>query len=396
LIAILDPFAGISGDMTLGALVDLGGDAAWLHELPARLGFSDVSVKIEKVKRCSLAATKVDFEIPHGHSESSDGHHHGRTVARLKQIVSEAPLSGTVIEKATAAFDLVGEAEGRAHGVAPDDVHLHEVGAIDAVLDIVGAIEGFERLGVNGIYNLPVAVGTGWAKMTHGTMPVPAAATATLLEGVTVTASAPVEGEATTPTGAALIRVLSQGSPPVRWRMKQNSWGAGGRDPENYPNALRLILAEAAEEAGAVEVIATEIDDLRPEYIEPLRKAVFAQGALDCVIWPTHGKKGRLTLRLEALVTQDVAGNVIEALFANSTTAGVRRWPALRNTLARREFRVELEGGCGVSVKVWDGPGGTRLKAEYDDVLKASAELGIPALDVARLAEKQAEAQLNL
>ena len=382
--------------MTLGALVDLGGDPAWLHELPVRLGLPDVSVRIEKVKRCSLAATKVDFEIPHDHSESSGGHHHGRTVARLKQMVREAPLAETVIEKATAAFDLVGDAEGRAHGVSPDDVHLHEVGAIDAVLDIVGSIEGFERLGVSAVYNLPVAVGTGWAKMAHGTMPVPAAATATLLEGVTVTSGPPVEGEATTPTGATLIRVLSGGSPPVRWRMKQNSWGAGGRDPKSYPNALRLILAEVAEEAGAVEVVATEIDDLRPEYVEPLRQAIFAQGALDCVVWPTHGKKGRVSLRLEALVTPDVAGAVIEVLFANSTTAGVRRWPAIRNTLARSDFRVELEGGCGVSVKVWDGPGGTRLKAEYDDVLKASEVLGLPALEVARLAEKKAEARLGL
>ncbi len=380
--------------MTLGALVDLGGDPTWLRELPVRLGFPNVSVKIEKVKRCSLAATKVDFEIPHDHSESDHGHHHGRTVAKLKQLIREAPLSDTVIEKATAAFHLVGEAEGRAHGVSPEDVHLHEVGAIDAVLDIVGAIEGFERLGVSGVYNLPVAVGTGWAKMAHGKMPVPAAATATLLEGVTVSSAAPVVGEATTPTGATLIRVLSRGAPPPRWRVRQNSWGAGGRDPKEYPNALRLILAEGAEEAGTVEIVATDIDDLQPEYVEPLRQAVFARGALDCVVWPTYGKKGRMSLRLEALVTSELVDDVIQTLFANSTTAGVRRWPALRNTLLRREFRVELEGGCGVSVKVWDGPGGARLKAEYEDVLKASVQLGLPALQVAWLAERQAESQL--
>ncbi len=382
--------------MTLGALVDLGGDPAWLHDLPVRMGLLDVSVRIERVKRCSLAATKVDFEIPQDHSESTGGHHHGRTVAGLKQLVREAPLSESVIEKATAAFELLGEAEGRAHGVSPDDVHLHEVGAIDAVLDIVGSIEGFERLGVSGVYNLPVSVGNGWAEMAHGTMPVPAAATATLLEGVTVTSGPPVAGEATTPTGATLIRVLSRGAPPVRWRMKQNSWGAGGRDPRSYPNALRLMLAEVADEAGEVEVVATDIDDIRPEYVDPLRKAILEQGALDCVIWPTHGKKGRVSLRLEALVMSDAVEGVIEALFANSTTAGIRRWHALRNTLPRREFRVELEVGCGVSVKVWEGPGGPRLKAEYDDVLKASAQLGLPALEVARLAERKAEAQLSI
>jgi uncharacterized protein (TIGR00299 family) protein len=395
LIAILDPFAGISGDMTLGALVDLGGDATWLRELPARLGFPEVSVKIETVTRCSLAATKIDFEIPHDHSELHQGHHHGRSVGKLKRLISAAPLSSEVIAKATRAFDLVGEAEGRAHGVSPDEVHLHEVGAIDAVLDIVGAIEGFERLGVNGVYNLPVAVGTGWANMAHGMMPVPAAATATLLEGVTVSSVAPVQGEATTPTGATLIRVLSQGTPPPTWRMMQNSWGAGGRDPKEYPNALRLILAESAAEAGTVEIIATDIDDLQPEYVEPLRQAVFARGALDCVVWPTYGKKGRVSLRLEALVTPNVADDVIETVFANSTTAGVRRMPALRNTLVRRQFRVELEGGCGVSVKVLEGPGGTRCKAEYEDVLEASAQLGLPAFEVARLVEEQAESQMS-
>jgi uncharacterized protein (TIGR00299 family) protein len=300
-----------------------------------------------------------------------------------------------VIEKAEAAFDLLEKAEGEVHGVEADAVHLHEVGAIDAVLDIVGAIEGFERLGVSEVYNLPVAVGNGWVDIAHGKMPIPAAATARLLEGVTVSSGPPVEGEATTPTGATLIRVLSRGAPPARWRMKQNSWGAGGRDPKSYPNALRLLLAEVAHEAGAVEIVATDMDDLRPEYIEPLREAIMARGALDCVVWPTHGKKGRVSLRLEALVTSDVADDVIEALFANSTTAGVRRWPALRNTLARREFQVELQGKCGVSVKVWDGMGGVRLKAEYDDVLRAAAELDLPPLEVARLAEKLAEARLN-
>ena len=381
--------------MTLGALVDLGGDPAWLHELPARLGFTDVSVRIAKVKRCSVDATKVDFEIPHHHSESTGGHHHGRTVAGIKELIRQASLSGAVIEKAEAAFDLLGEAEGKAHGVEPDAVHLHEVGAIDAVLDIVGAIEGFGRLGVSEVYNLPVALGNGWVKIAHGKMPIPAAATARLLEGVTVSSGPPVEGEATTPTGATLIRVLSRGAPPVRWRMKRNSWGAGGRDPVSYPNALRLLLAETADEAGVVEVVATDIDDFRPEYVEPLREAIMARGALDCVVWPTHGKKGRVSLRLEVLVTSDVADDVIEALFANSTTAGVRRWPALRNTLARQEFRVELQGGCGVSVKVWDGPGGVRFKPEYDDVLRAAAKLDIPPLEVARLAERLAEARLS-
>ncbi len=394
-IAILDPFAGISGDMTLGALADLGEDPAWLRELPSRLGLADVTVRIEKVTRCSVDATKVEFEIPHSHSESDTKHHHGRTIGTIKELISHAPVSEPVKKRAMAAFDLLGEAEGRVHGVEPDAVHLHEVGAIDAVLDIVGAMEGFERLGVDGVFNLPVAVGNGWVQIAHGNMPIPAAATANLLEGVQVVSGPPVEGEATTPTGAAIIRVLSRGTPPDRWRLTRSSWGAGGRNPSGYPNALRLLLAETAHEAGVVEIVATDIDDMQPEYLEPLRQALLDRGALDCAVWPTHGKKGRVVFRVEALVTPDAADAVIKELFANSTSIGVRRWQAVRNTLGRREFKVELEGGYGVAIKAWEWEGGVRCKPEYDDVLRASAELGLPPWEVARLAQREAEARLR-
>ena len=381
-IAILDPAAGMSGDMTLAALLDAGVDQAWLEGLPARLGFPSVRVRIGKVERASLAATKVDFEIPEGASA-------GRSVGQLVEIVQSAPVSEAVRSRAVQAFQLLGEAEGRVHGVEPAEVHLHEVGAVDAVLDIVGAIEGFERLGVAAVYNLPVALGSGWVDAVHGRLPVPAPATALLLEGIEVTSDGPASGEATTPTGAVLLRVLSEGAPPARWRMVASGWGAGGRDTQGYANALRLMVAEEAQEAGVVEVIATDMDDLSPEYLEPLRGAVLEAGALDCAVWPTQGKKGRVSVRLEALVPAAEADRVIDALFAHSTTAGVRRWQAARSTLRRREVVVELEDGARVRVKVWDGPAGARLKPEYDDVVAAASRLGRPALEVARDAERQ-------
>ena len=389
-IAILDPAAGISGDMTLGALLDAGVEQEWLEALPGRLGFTSVGVAVRKVERASVVATKVDFEIPPG--EPGDGH--GRRVGELLDLVRRGPISEAVRAKAARAFELLGEAEGRIHGVAPDAVHLHEVGAVDAVLDIVGAIEGFERLGVDAVYNLPVAIGDGWVEAAHGQLPVPAPATALLLEGVELRSGGPVTGEATTPTGAALVRVLSEGPPPPRWRLVASGWGAGERDPEHYPGALRLLLAEAAAEAGIVEVVATDIDDLAPEYVEPLRLALFEAGAVECSVWPTHGKKGRVGLRLEALVAPQHADRVIEALFAHSTTAGIRRWTTTRATLPRRELVVELDGGARVRIKVWGGPSGTRLKSEYDDVIAAASALGRPALEIAREAERQAEAVL--
>ena len=177
------------------------------------------------------------------------------------------------------------------------------MGALDALVDIVGAIEGFEQLGVTRIYHRPVAIGSGWIRAAHGVIPVPAPATAILLEGIEVGPNGPVVGEATTPTGAVLLRVLSSGAPPERWRAVQaGAWGAGGRNPEEYPNALRLMIAEPALEAGEVVLLSTDVDDLSPEYIDPLREAVFAAGALDVQVWSTQSKKGRTGFRLEATV----------------------------------------------------------------------------------------------
>src|SRR5437016_9486048 len=222
-IAILDPAAGISGDMTLGALLSLGVPSAWLEGLPGRLGLAGVGVSVRDVVRCGLRCMQVEFAIPE--------QPHGRHVAQLVGLVQGAPVSEWVRERAVRAFQLVGEAEGRVHGVAPEKVHLHEVGAVDAVLDIVGAIEGFEQLGVDTIYTWPVAVGRGWIEAAHGALPVPAPATAILLEGLDLAAGGPVEGEATTPTGAALVRVLATGAPPERWRLVKSGWGAGQRNP---------------------------------------------------------------------------------------------------------------------------------------------------------------------
>jgi hypothetical protein len=389
-IAILDPAAGISGDMTLGALIGAGVSPEWLKALPARLGFEDVKVQVREVTRGALKATKVSFQIPGDDPHGHHGHDHGKRIGELMSVVRRAPVSDWVRSRAVRAFELVAEAEAKVHGVKPAEVHLHEVGAVDAVLDIVGSIEGFEQLGVETIYNLPCALGSGWVEAAHGRLPVPAPATALLLEGVEVSSGGPVEGEATTPTGAALIRVLSAGAPPAHWRAVGHAWGAGDRDPRHYPNALRLIVAEAATEAGVVEVLATDVDDMSPEYLEPLRQAVLLAGALDCVVWPTQGKKGRVSLRVEALATPATAGPVAEALFAYSTTGGLRRWPATRAVLARREVTVELAPQALVRVKVWDAPGGPRYKAEFEDVVQAAQALHRAPLDVARAAEQRA------
>jgi len=385
-IAIFDPAAGISGDMTLGALLALGVPPAWLAALPGRLGLSGVGVTIRDVTRSGVGCKQVEFTIP--------AQPHGRHVGELLQLVERAPLSDWVKERATRAFRLIGEAEGRVHGVPPEQVHLHEVGAVDAVLDIVGAIEGFEQLAVAAIYTWPVAVGTGWVPAAHGQLPVPAPATAMLLEGLELATGGPVQGEATTPTGAALLRVLAAGPPPGRWRLVTGGWGAGQRNPPHYPNALRILVAEAAAEAGRVTLLATDVDDMSPEYVEPLRQALLAAGALDVETWPVQMKKGRSGFRVEAVVPEELAEPVTAALFRHSTTAGVRRWVAERATLARRQVTVQLGPEIAVRVKVLDQPdaAGVRVKPEYEDVLAAARALGKPPLEVARVAQRHAEA----
>jgi len=415
--AILDPSAGISGDMLLGALVAAGASEVWLTALPARLGIPEVEIEVRRVTRCGVASIKVDVRLPggriegpgdvppqvHPHTHHSPHDHthaerHGyaqvdgphRHVGDLIAMIERAPLSPWVMERATRAFRLLGQAEGRVHGVPADSVALHEVGALDALLDIVGGVEGFEQLGLDRVYHRPVAVGQGWVRAAHGALPVPTPATALLLEGIEVAPNGPVTGEATTPTGAALLRALSAGAPPVRWRpVSAGNWGAGSRDPAEYPNALRLVIAEPAREAGEVVVLATDLDDLSPEYLDPLREGLIAAGALDVQVWSTQMKKGRTGFRVEAVAAAADAERVTEAFFRHSTTAGVRRELVERVTLPRHELRLESHGGS-VRVKVLDGPDGPRAKPEYDDVAAAARRSGRPAHELAR--ELQARA----
>src|SRR5947209_801805 len=388
-IAILDPAAGISGDMTLGALLSLGVPDSWLEELPKRLGLDGVAVTVRDVRRTGIMCKQIEFAIP--------DQPHGRHVGALVRLVEQAPVSDWVKQRAVRAFQLVGEAEGRVHAMAPEKVHLHEVGAVDAVLDIVGGIEGFEKLGVEAVYHLPVAVGQGWVETAHGQLPVPAPATAILLEGLEIAADGPVIGEATTPTGAALLRVLSSGAPPARWRLVQSGWGAGQRDPRHYANALRVLVAEQAAEVARVVLIATDVDDMSPEYVEPLRQALTTAGALDVQTWPVQMKKGRAGFRIEAVVSEELADTVTAALFRHSTTAGVRRWVAERATQPRRQVTVQLAPEVSVRVKVLEQPDaeGVRVKPEYEDVLAAAQALGRPPLEVARAAQRDAEALVS-
>jgi uncharacterized protein (TIGR00299 family) protein len=399
---IIDPVAGISGDMLLGALIQAGASPGWIMGLPARLGIPEVTIRVEEVERCGIRCAKVtvclpgerldEAEGPHGydvHHQHGDHHHH-RHIGDLIRKIERADLSDWVRQRAIRAFELLGAAEGRVHGLPPRDVPLHEVGAWDALVDIVGGIEGFEQIGITRIHARAVSLGDGWVRSAHGQIPIPAPATAILVEGLVVGPNGPVRGEATTPTGAALLRVLSEGPPPPEWRATRSAWGAGTRNPADYPNALRLIVAEPVAESALVSVLSLDLDDLSPEYLEPLREALSEAGALDVQCWATQAKKGRIGFRLEVVAPRGAEAAIADACFRHSTTAGIRWMTAERSTLPRRLEEVQV-AGQPVRVKLLETPAGTRIKPEYDDVTRVARATGRAALDVASEARIQAE-----
>ena len=376
---IFDPFAGISGDMTLGALLDLGLPAEWLHEFVAKLELGAVTVVTERVKRRGISCGRVYFELPHEHK-----HRHLRHIV---EILDRAPLSDTVRARAKDAFTRIAHAEALVHGTTIEKVHFHEVGALDAILDVTCVMAGVEQLGFESFYTRPVCLGSGWIDIEHGRFPVPAPATLRILEGVAATDGG-LQGECTTPTGAAIIATLTNGRPaPAQYRVLQSGFGAGTRDPDDRPNCLRLIAGEVEETAAALFMVQTDIDDLNPELVPAAQDALMQAGALDAAVQSITMKKGRPAIRLEALVPEASLQQVVEALFRATTTIGARYWRVERPSLQRREDTVVWRGHTFRVKRVTLPGGGERAKPEHEDVAKAAQALGLQPLEVRRAVE---------
>lgn len=386
--AILDPFSGIAGDMTLGALLGVGLDPAWLRGLPARLGLADVSVEIREVRRGDLVCWKVDFAIP--------PQPHGRHVAEIRALVARSGAPDRVRERADAAFMAIATAEGEIHGVSAEKVHLHEVGAVDAILDVVGVIWGLELLGVEDVRCGPLRTGDGTVRAAHGLLPVPAPATLKLLEGHVVRPGPDGAGELVTPTGAALVRVLSSGPPPAEYVPRASGYGAGTKDFPGRANALRVILADVAADPGSsarehVLVLTCDVDDMSPEYLAGVVERIRGDGALDVVLLAATMKKGRQGTRVEVLCQPEDADRLEGLLLHETTTIGVRRGDVTRVTLPRRQGEVSVLGHA-VRVKIVALPdGGSRTKPEYDDVQRVALATGRRPADIYQLALAAAE-----
>ncbi|MEN3332427.1 MAG: pyridinium-3,5-bisthiocarboxylic acid mononucleotide nickel chelatase [Blastocatellia bacterium] len=384
-----DCFAGASGDMILGALIDAGADSDELQAQLASLGLSGYRISIERVKRSGIAATKFNVAV----DEVAQPHRHLREIT---EIIYRASLSELTRWRAIRAFELLADAEARVHATTRDHVHFHEVGAVDSIIDTVGAMIGFELLGVERFFASALRVGQGTVKTAHGLMPVPAPATAELLRDIPVYAG-DLEGEFVTPTGAAIIASLCEAFGPLpEMKITKTGYGAGTRDPQGFPNALRMLLGELTIEdpssrrvnevrfgrEESVCVIESNIDDMNPQAFGFVMDKAFALAALDVFLTATQMKKSRPGVMLTILCEPAARETIIEMLLRETTTLGVRYYEARRRVLARTLETVETRYGR-VRVKVArDGERTLHFQPEYEDCALLARQLGVPVIEV--------------
>ena len=390
MIGWLDCSAGISGDMLLGALVDVGVPLALLQSAVDAVGVEPVRLTASTVTRAGLGATKVDVEVSDAAST--------RTWRDVRELLERAALPDPVRATALAVFARLAGAEAAVHRVATDDVHFHEVGALDAVADVVGACAGLHSLGLTALTASPVVVGSGTTRGAHGPLPVPAPAVLALLVGAPVVAG-PVPREMTTPTGAALLAtcVTAYGPLPSMVLLRAG-YGAGGRDPAEVANVLRLVLGDAdtAPDPASTElVMETNVDDLDPRLWPGVLTALMAAGARDAWLMPVLMKKGRPAHVLSVLVEPAVAGTVRDVVFRETSTLGIREHRVAKHALERALSTVMVDGQA-VRVKLGLLHGEVvNAMPEWEDVAAAAAALGRPAKQVLREAHTAAQQASN-
>lgn len=356
-----DCFSGISGDMNLGAMVDLGVDAQWLieelYKLPIRDSFQ---VSFEKQEKMGITGTKAHVkEIEHEHP-----HRHLKDVY---QIIEDSSLSDSVKQRSKDMFLRIAQAEGAVHGTAPEMVHFHEVGAIDSIVDVVGAALCFDWWKVNKVFAGPVQVGGGFVRCAHGLMPVPAPATVELLKGIPIKSGA-VDGETTTPTGAAILtHGVDEFVQSMTMDIVKVGYGLGTKD-FSIPNVLRVYLAEVKEHPiqDTQVMLEANLDDMNPEFYGYVEEKLFEGGALDVFKTQIIMKKSRPAVKLSVLCPVSKADELKKVLFLQTTTLGIRSYPVEKTMLDRKIFFVNTPWGpVDVKVGIFEGKP-IKFKAEYD------------------------------
>lgn len=389
-IAYFDCIAGASGDMILGALVDAGLPEAALRERLAALRLDDFDLRCRRVVKNAFSATKVDVLVADDVPE--------RHLSDIERIVQGSDLSPAIKDRAMAIFQRLCEVEAGIHGTTVDRVHLHELGGVDTIVDVVGALVGLDELGVERVYASPLPLGRGFIRGAHGRIPLPAPATVALLQGVPVVGSE-LEVELVTPTGAVLLVSLAEAFGPIpAMTLTAVGYGAGARDLP-IPNVLRLLVGAGASPGDAIGgeiteslvVLETNVDDLNPEIYDYAMAQLFEVGALDVFLSPIQMKKNRPGTLLRVLCRPEDAGALRAILFAETSTLGIRQQTVTRHALRRSVRSVETRyGAVRVKVAHWGG-GGVKAAPEYEDCRSLAESHGVPLREVYRAAESAAE-----
>jgi pyridinium-3,5-bisthiocarboxylic acid mononucleotide nickel chelatase len=382
-IAYFDCFMGISGDMTIGALIDAGADPSLLMEKLGTLGLDGYTIDIAKKITGHIEATDINVILEnrdnHPKQGNGDGHHHEhRHLPEITEIINSAELSGRVKQTAISIFERLAKAEAKVHGSTPEKIHFHEVGAIDAIVDIVGSAICLELLDWPKVISSPMPTFHGYAKGSHGIFPLPAPAAAEILRGVPWR-TLDIEGELVTPTGAAIIAEIASdfgGQPPMK--IERIGYGAGKTDFGRM-NALRVMIGEQfAGESDCVTVIETNIDDLNPEFYESVMEKLFAAGAFDVFLTPIQMKKSRPAVILSTICSPPNGQEIATIILRETSAFGVRMSQKERICLKRRTEQVTTEFGA---IKVKIGEMNDQIMSvspEYNDCKKAASEHNVP------------------
>lgn len=383
-IAYFDTIAGISGDMTLGAFVSAGVSFDVLCEQLSKLGLPGFELQAAHQEQSGIVATHIDVVV----SEQPTYHRH---LSDINEIIDKSGLSPAVKERATSIFLEVAKAEAAVHHATLETIHFHEVGAIDSLVDIVGASICLEQMGITEVYSSPVKVGGGgFVNAAHGALPVPTPATVEILKGYP-TILTDIQTELTTPTGAAIIKALSRGTiPTAELTVHTVGYGAGTKQIPGIPNLLRLMIGERSPGYAhdSIVQIETTIDDMNPEIIPFVMERLFAAGALDAFVTQVLMKKGRPGMVLTILGSRNDLDRLLAIVFRETTTLGVRIQPVERAKLARSHREVSTAFGV-VRVKAVEFEGSVTLVPEFEECRRIAEERGLPLKEVYRQLEKE-------
>ena len=379
--AYFDCLFGVSGDMILGSLVACGVPLDHLGNELGKLGVDGFELKESKVSRSGISAVHVDVKTKPQHEH--------RHLGQIKNIIESSTLSGRIKEKAVRIFTRLAGAEANVHGTTPEKIHFHEVGALDAIIDVVGTCIGLEYLQVDTVVSSPLSFGTGTVTCEHGVMPVPVPAVVELTKGIPVVRTIR-KGELTTPTGAAIVTTLASSYGHLENFISEVSgYGAGSRESEEHPNVLRITIGKTThlfDEDHSV-LIETNIDDMNPEIFGYLSDMLLSAGAKDVFMSPLYMKKGRPGTLLSILTDESLKDTILSIIFSETTTLGVRITGVKRKLLKRESRIVDTEFGP-VQVKVAFVDGAKRFAPEYDDCSRIAREKGIPLVTVYDIVRK--------